>query len=891
MQTENSSKNKPKKKTKTKILKILSAVIIVLLLLTFFLMPALVSSDRGRRLILARINDSVDGKTEIAGLSMSWWKGLNIRDLKFKDSVGQTKINVKHISTKPHYASLLAGAISFGKTVVDEPSIEIQLKDYTSSRPTGEKGSARKSSAPIAFPVKKIDFVVNNGNLKVTDAHAESVELSRINSSVNLRPPGSKTSFALNMAVVDKGKESKIAAVGQIKPDRRAGWSLKGADGNLTVEIDDLELESLSSIFALAGIEIEAKGRVSANIETEVKDGRIEKSEGNINAENLDITGPALKGDRLKTGVLGINVKLQRKKDMINIDKFDLVADWAKAEIHGVVPTSFESLSDIVSPGSKYEVKANFDCDIAAIASQMPATLGITEAGQITAGTLTGSLETFTEDGERKIAGSANLVGLEGVVDGKSITFSQPLTTEIQITSDKTGIKYDKLRLTSSFAEVDCSGTGQLLKCIANVDLEKLKPFAVMLASLPKETELAGTAESTFFVSSKKDIWNIKTDATKIDNLKFSSPGKKPFEQSIVQIIFDTDIDTKNKDINVKKFELISPQIKIKGNINQKTNGPTTNLQGRADCEYDWQTVSGFASAFLPEGMELTGQRTDSFSFSSRYPADKPDQLIANLSTKGKFGFDKAEFMGLNFGPTEIAPGFQNGLLTIPLFSSTVNDGQLSFAAQADFKEKPTLLRMPKAIEIAKDIQINDQTGKKLLMYVNPIFANAVNISGTANFHCQTLAIPLAGGDKNNTEIAGTLSLSNVRLQASDLLGQILSVINENPGGQKITVHPTEFVLKNGLLRYDNMQIDVGDNPINFKGVIGLDKSLDMEVTLPYTFEGKTVRIGDEHAERMTLSLRGSVDDPQLDLGKLLERQIKKRLEQEIQKGLEGFFK
>jgi hypothetical protein len=88
------------------------------------------------------------------------------------------------------------------------------------------------------------------------------------------------------------------------------------------------------------------------------------------------------------------------------------------------------------------------------------------------------------------------------------------------------------------------------------------------------------------------------------------------------------------------------------------------------------------------------------------------------------------------------------------------------------------------------------------------------------------------------------------------------------------------------------MQIDVGDNPVNFKGTIGLDKSLDMTVTLPYTTEGRTARVGrTTRGARIALPLKGTVDKPQLDTDKLLELQLKQQGEELLRRGLEELFK
>jgi len=269
------------------------------------------------------------------------------------------------------------------------------------------------------------------------------------------------------------------------------------------------------------------------------------------------------------------------------------------------------------------------------------------------------------------------------------------------------------------------------------------------------------------------------------------------------------------------------------------------------------------------------------------YPAGWTEKLLANLNVKAKLGFERAEYMGLNFGAAEADIQIQDGLLKIAPFSSTVNEGQFNFAGEADFKQKPILFRTTGPIQIVKDIQINDETTRKLLMYLNPIFANAVKTSGVANFSCERLSIPLGGDGEGDIEMVGTISIDQVRLEASDLLGQILSLVGGRVRTQDITVHPTRFVLQNGLLQYDDMQMDIGNNPVVFGGVIGLDKSLNMTVTLPYTTSGRTARVGKEtEGVRISLPLKGTIDKPELDTRKLLEGQLKEQLMKELEKRL-----
>ena len=1014
MRAENKTKIKPQKKTGTRVLKLALAIIVILIVFVLLLVPALVSSGKGRQIILAKINGSIAGQTDFADLSMGWLKGIKVADFSFNDNAGQISVQVKEIATKPHYGSILTGNLSFGQTLIDTPNVEINLKDLQAqkAKSTGPKRPAGEGMQPIILPVKRMELVLNDGNVKVTDPKSGTVELSRINSKINLQPPGQQSNFDLTMAVAQAGKTSQIQVAGTITPKQQTGWSLKGTSGNLTVDVNDLDLESLGPILALAGVDIQAEGLVGARATGQIKDGQLEDLNAGINAKNLQITGAGLKGDRLQTSSLDINVKLKQETEAINIDNLQLKSDWASVTASGIVPTTFKSLDDLLDAKSNYNLKGTFNCDLAAVSSQMPKTLGLKEGMQLTSGRLNGNVETSPKTGgQKQLQAYATLSGLEGTVEGKKIALSQPVEAEAQISSDKTGINFDKIDVSASFAKINCAGSTELLKYNAeadlaklqaelgqfinigqyqmsgelsetgqisieenriaasgsgtvknlrlssqeglsasepmanidfavnmdrkknlvnvksviadaslgrfsvkdgivplgdepaaplsleisanNVNFEKVRPFAVMFASFPKDMQLAGIAESTISVSSEKKTYKITTDSTKIKGLKLSSPGKKPFEPNEVSLAFEAEIDPEQKAINVKTLQLDSTQIKItKGQFSQISKDGKTTLQGQADCEYDWSAVSIVAAPYLPEDLSLQGKRKDAVSFTSEYPTDQTDKLLSNLNAKAKVGFEKAGYMGLDFGPTDVDIQVQNGLLKIAPFTTTVNEGQFNFAGEADFKQEPALFKTAKPMQIAKDIKINDETTSKLLKYVNPIFADAVNVSGIANFNCEQLAIPLKSEARNDAVVIGTISMNRVRLQGSDLIGQILTTSRGDPRGTDMTIHPTRFVLQKGFLRYGDMQVDVGDNPVNFKGVIGLDKSLDMTVTLPYTTEGRTARIGRKtRGARIVLPLKGTVDKPELDTGKLLELQLKEQGEELLRRGLEELFK
>lgn len=1008
METEKNSQPKWRKKTGRRILQIFLGLVVLLILFIVLAVPAIISSDKGRQIILSKINQSINGKANFAALSMGWFKGIKIDDLSFNDHSGEFSVKVKQIATEPHYGALLTGNLSFGQTTIDQPNIEINLADRPSPQTTATASAKSKSVPKETAGIAIVsDITVNDGNVKVIGTDNKTVELAQINSNINLRPPGKQSSFDLNMIVAADNKESKVQADGKITPVKakgKSGWTFEGANGDLTVEVNDLDLESLESFFALAGVDIQTKGDISANLKGQLVNGQIENVSGLVTGTDLDITGAALKGDHLKTKTLDADVNLARKDQMMNINNLNVKTDWANLQATGSLPTTIKSMDTFLASDSNYELNGTFNCNIASLASQMPNIIGLKGGTTISSGIINGTIKTATLAGKKQIQAEAELTNLKGLVEGKEISLSQPIRAAARIAPEKGGINIENADLTASFAKINCSGNLESLKYNAQtdlsrlqselgqfinlgqyqfagtftsqgavsvdekqiaakgsagvenlrvnsnekgsvsepkanvdfalgldrqkdllsissvqattgfgrfsvkgavvplkkdsaasmnatiqastVDLSKLKPFAVMFGSLPKDTLLAGIAESEVKVTSENDTYHIVTDKTDIKNIEFGYPGKKPFIQPNTSVTADISLNPTDYTYS-GKLTLLAGQIKMILNLSkQNKENQKSELKGTAELDYDWQALSAFVGQFLPEDLTLTGKQSDKISFTSEYPQGQTDKILSNLDASGAVGFQSADYMGLDFSPTDVNIVVQNGLLKIAPFTTTVNNGQINFAADVDFKQSSPEFIIPQPISI-KDVQINDQTTRKLLKYLNPIFANAINVNGIANLNCERLSIPLSPTAKNKAEIIGTVWVNQLRMQTSDFLVQIITLLGGNTTGTTITIHPTRFVLSDGFLKYDDMQMDVGNNPVNFSGTIGLNKSLEMSVTLPYTTEGRTIRIGSTSTNRITLPITGTVDHPKLDTKKLLENQ----LQQQLLKGLNDLLK
>jgi len=162
-------------------------------------------------------------------------------------------------------------------------------------------------------------------------------------------------------------------------------------------------------------------------------------------------------------------------------------------------------------------------------------------------------------------------------------------------------------------------------------------------------------------------------------------------------------------------------------------------------------------------------------------------------------------------------------------------------------------------------VKVTERMAGKLLVYLNPLFAKHAGISGFANFDCEKLEIPVRGGGPKDIEMAGTLWIDDLKMRALGLPAQIF----DNQG--EFAVEKTYFTLHDGLLKYDDLQLNVGNNPINFGGAIDIaNKMYDLKILLPYTADGDTIQVGQQAENRIVVRTRGNVDAG-LDWDKLFE--------------------
>ena len=309
----------------------------IVLLAAVLLIPVILSSKGFTRWVQAKISTSTGGQADIRDLSVGWLRGVQIAGFSFRGENGWTEVDIGRITAMPHYASLLTGTLALGRTVIDQPRVAIDLR--------AQPASSSKSQAMDLSELRRIgEVIVRDGSLQLTDVAGKTVQLASLNSDLSIRPLGHPSNFTAQMVVGTAQKPGRVAVVAEATPNKKTGWSLKGTTGDVTVDVNDLNLDSVAPFLELVGVQVQARGQVSGSIKSTIQDGQIQTVNAAIAGQDLNITGEALQGDRLQTSKLNVRANLTQSDNVIHVNQLDVRTDWATVSATGRVPKTPGSL-------------------------------------------------------------------------------------------------------------------------------------------------------------------------------------------------------------------------------------------------------------------------------------------------------------------------------------------------------------------------------------------------------------------------------------------------------------------------------------------------------------------------------------------------------------------
>jgi hypothetical protein len=627
---------------------VVAGVFLVIVVAVVWLIPAILSSGRFTRWIQAKIDASTGGQANIGDLSMGWFRGVRVDNFRFRGPNGWASVDIGRLTTQPSYGRLLSGSLALQRTEIDQPRITVDLRERPPSTP-----SAKAGPSPTEIPdLSRIgDLVVRDGAVQLTGTDGQTVKIDDLNSQLVVRPPGNESRFSVDMVVAQNNNPADVRASGEVTPSKKTGWSLRGTSGQFTVEVNDLNLASVAPLLDMAGIQVQAKGQVTGNITSDVHNGQIENVNANLRGQNVDIAGPALKGNQLRTNQLNVRANAAQTADTIDVNQLVIQTDWANISARGEFPKTMRSLAQLTESGAAFNLTGNVNVNLAALMSQMPSLLAAQQGVQITGGQVTADISTTTQAGRPTLVAKAQITGLAGVVNGNKLDLNQPIQATARISSGAQGAELDALDVSAPFAKITASGNFKQIKYDSQVNLQALQSDLGPFINLGPY-QIAGQMASNGQVSMQDNTTDL-AGSLSVRQLALAKPDGNSISVPQATANFNVGLNRQQQVLAVNTLNVNTGFGTVdvtKATIPKAQNSPAPMSLQLAVNQFDLSRIKPYAAFFasFPRDLTLGGiaqSRIDVMQDKGVYHVSSNDTQIQNfrLAAQGQPPFEQNE--------------------------------------------------------------------------------------------------------------------------------------------------------------------------------------------------------------------------------------------------------
>jgi hypothetical protein len=516
------------------------AVLLVVVILLVLLAPTIAGMGPVRSIVASQINDHVNGSVEIGDYSIGWTSGITASDVKVYDTQHNLILQLKKFTSGLSLLDLLKGNYALGDTSVDvsldhaEVGADGQLnyltliKQEKKAKPDEPAAKPKESeSKPITLPSVSGKLTINyegtvyqNGSALVQIQPSTAViDIPSINQSIT-------DDVALNYSV-NGGSTGVIHIAGSASAVTNNQLDATGASADEKVDLSNVDLKALSALLPIASpsLKLQTSGIASGSLALKADGGDSIAASGQIDVAKFTASGQPLKGaDHLAIDQITIPIDISRTdKDggpFIDVKHADVLLNGgqlgkitiaasapqdALVSAAALVPAVIQRVLLGTEPSSESlwvdgegtaTITANLD--VAALASQLPSTIGLQQGMQLTQGHLSHQTTISISKDTAKIDSDTKLPDLKGTRDGKPVELT-PIDMGAGLSAvggASPDLRDLSVHLTSGF--LNASGGGATLsqeKLTGSFDLANLQAQAAQFVDL--DALLSTPAKST----------------------------------------------------------------------------------------------------------------------------------------------------------------------------------------------------------------------------------------------------------------------------------------------------------------------------------------------------------------------------------------------------------
>ncbi len=416
----------------------------------------------------------------------------------------------------------------------------------------------------------------------------------------------------------------------------------------------------------------------------------------------------------------------------------------------------------------------------------------------------------------------------------------------------------------------------------AALDLEKTRDFAApFLTNLPPDSVLKGKLTLDAQCTTDLQGGTVSLNAA-LDQFSFAKPANQPFLEPHAELAVKAAFSAEASRLTLDTLSLKTSlaEINARGRIDDFQKQRLTDLSGTLMVDFDKLNLllraNGAANA------TIAGRQARPFVFKGPL-GDNPRTLLAQTRAEAALYLASAAGFGLAAGPSDIGMQLSNGVLRLS-YAPTLNQGTLQLTPSIEATADPMVFSLPPGARVLQNAQLTQDMLDQVLVMVLPLLRGSSVLGGSVDLTMLNCRVPLGDTLKRDTTFSALLTLRNVRLAPSGILGTVFQMAGL--GGKEVTIqqHELTAVCKDGRITPSPLDLNIAGNTVKLTGSVGLDGTLayTAEVPMAKNLVGKEA---EKYLEGVTIKvpIAGTVKSPTINRS-AMNSEIKRLIEEALKK-------
>jgi hypothetical protein len=569
-------KNIPPRRKRRLILKIAGTVVAVVLLLVLAV-PTLLSTGPAVSIILGQVNKQLNGKIQVASLSLGWFTNVKLDGVRVIDSTGAQIAELDHATIQYPLRKAITGNLSFGDIVIQGLSFDAksdsngQLNFAKLTKPgSTEPASAPKTSGETK-PSKLPSF---SGNLKLTDCRGTfaqpnqpTVFLTKLDGDIKIpdinQPITDQITAGIRVGDQPEGSISITGSAGVITANQVA---INTATVHQKIEVNNLDLQTAKAFIPVGAGVSTLEGLLGMQIDFDLTDGKNAQIDVSITAAKpIAIGGKILQGDTYTTKTFTTEIPRLSvnfpdgidhwQSGRIKVESISVKVDQGNVTLLAdLTPQAILNILAGTKPGATGQLAVTSNFDLAKIIPQLRHTVPVAEGVLIQTAGLSENIKLAWTPEKAQLSNSADSTTVQGTQKLADGSYKAISIGAIHLSTTATDLggngKLPELRdlqmvIKSPFANGNFSGSSLSdLHGTLNANLQAVGNQLGQFFNLQKlqlggnlQVDLSGTGQLTAAPYQS----TVKLTAV-LHNLKYGTATGQQVNEPLLQLILSADL-------------------------------------------------------------------------------------------------------------------------------------------------------------------------------------------------------------------------------------------------------------------------------------------------------------------------------------------------------------